>query len=225
MFKAFILAAALTFLMCGCATTPRPETSNLSQITNPRVITLPETISWTKKSTSWTTLDVEYGLLAGTYTATLENNLGTFFYGVERSAFMCPKDKKCLLLIGGAWVPKTKDKSVHLFFVYEVAPPPSVNSIADLKPIMRLPIQPAQDLNEVHDTIVQRSIEDSIAKKVSPKTLKANAVGTSIGLQIALALAGEDEGLQIIEPYSIQDQKIIDLFSAQKLNELQDTSH
>lgn len=191
--------------IAACATPP--QISNLSNISTPRAVTLSETISWTTKSTSWATVDLEEGLLSGTYVADAENNLGTFFSGNERPVFQCTERGKCRLLKGGVWMSKSTGE-LHLYMLLEASLPPVADSAESLKSGE----SGSTKLEGYFSKTEAGLIDKSIATATRPSTIYSNAVGTAMGLAIVNALIESDKGRRMIFPRLINDQRIIDLF-------------
>lgn len=79
--------------------------SALVPVENPVTIMLAEQIRFDERSTSWAVPDMEMGLRAGDYVATVAAGGGVFYLGPDAAFYRGNAGKQMNLLRGGFWVP------------------------------------------------------------------------------------------------------------------------
>ena len=128
------MAAAL---FCGNTSAapvpPGPEVLDLEPVKVQSTTVFPVQVVEVIKAASWAMADLEQTFLAGRYTASKENSLGTFYLS-ENFAFANKyRRNQYHLLRGGFWLPKSGEFKPRLF-VLAGGRPMIVDSIAGLSP-------------------------------------------------------------------------------------------
>lgn len=131
--KKIVGLAAIVTLMSGCATRPPAvELMNLAVVTGPpKSFIFPRSIPTFFKSQSWAVKDVEDTTLAGLYTATHENELGTFYEAKHYSIGARHEPKgRYMAFRGGFWIPKAEGVAPKKFVF--AAPPDLIDDITSV---------------------------------------------------------------------------------------------
>jgi hypothetical protein len=77
----------------------------LVPVADQAAITLPEQVQFDERSTSWAVPDMEMGLRAGDYVATVAAGGGVFYLGPGAAFYRGNAGKQMHLLRGGFWLP------------------------------------------------------------------------------------------------------------------------
>jgi hypothetical protein len=116
----FYLCLVACVVFTGCATqAPRPEVLGLTSVKTPHVIVLTEPVVTVKKMNSAFVDSYEEGVLAGTYAADRENELGTFYVGPSKAYLSRMNKASYTLRRGGFWVSKSEPTAFRFFWVVE----------------------------------------------------------------------------------------------------------
>ena len=110
-----------------------PEVLDLEPVKIQSTTILPIQIVEVYKATSWALADLEQTLLAGRYTSSKENSLGTFYLAENYSFANKYRRNQYHLLRGGFWLPKSGEFKPRLY-VLAGGRPMIVESIAGLSP-------------------------------------------------------------------------------------------